>query len=206
MRVAAAALSAALLYAAAIPFFAASLGGTVYAESVSEECGVGRVAISGKPTEETTAAEDQSADRLFYIRPAHEIGCTDYEAEIEAIARTMWGEARGVPSKTEIAAVGWCILNRVDSPDFPDTVLEVCAQPKQFQGYSPVYPVTDYLRELAADVLTRWLRENEGEEDVGRVLPSEYLYFFGDGTRNYFTTEFLGAEVYGWELPSPYED
>ena len=41
-----------------------------------------------------------------------------------ALARTVWGEARGC-STTEQAAVAWCVLNRVDSPEFPDDVLSV---------------------------------------------------------------------------------
>lgn len=46
-------------------------------------------------------------------------------AEIEALAKLIYGEAGIVPSTTEQAAVVWCVLNRVDDPRFPDTVLEV---------------------------------------------------------------------------------
>lgn len=37
------------------------------------------------------------------------------EAEVEMLARLIWGEARGVASDTEKAAVVWCVLNRVDA-------------------------------------------------------------------------------------------
>lgn len=50
-------------------------------------------------------------------------------AEVEALAKLIYGEAGIVPSTTEQAAVVWCVLNRVDDPRFPDTVLEVIEAP-----------------------------------------------------------------------------
>ena len=58
-------------------------------------------------------------------------------AEVEALAKLIYGEAGIVPSTTEQAAVVWCVLNRVDDPRFPDTVLEVIEAPYQFSGYDP---------------------------------------------------------------------
>ncbi len=43
--------------------------------------------------------------------------------EVEMIAKTIWGEARGT-SMTEKAAVAWCILNRVDSGEYWDWSLD----------------------------------------------------------------------------------
>lgn len=54
-------------------------------------------------------------------------------AEVEALAKLIYGEAGIVPSTTEQAAVVWCVLNRVDDPRFPDTVLEVIEAPYQFR-------------------------------------------------------------------------
>ena len=34
------------------------------------------------------------------------------EAEVEMLARLIWGEARGIPSDMHKAAVVWCVLNR----------------------------------------------------------------------------------------------
>lgn len=125
-------------------------------------------------------------------------------AEVDALARTMYNEARGC-STMEQAAVAWCVLNRVDSPlsYFPDTVLDVVTQPYQF-AYTDDTPLTEPLRALAADVLTRWHREAEGEKNVGRVLPSTYIYFIGDGRHNYFTEEWKGTDYWSWNLPDPY--
>lgn len=59
---------------------------------------------------------------------------------------------------------------------------------------------------LAADVLTRYRAERDGEENVGRVLPAEYCFFTGDGRRNHFTTEWKSTDCFGWTLESPYTD
>lgn len=111
-------------------------------------------------------------------------------AEVEALAKLIYGEAGIVPSTTEQAAVVWCVLNRVDDPRFPDTVLEVIEAPYQFSGYDPEYPVKEEFALLAADVLTRYRAERDGEENVGRVLPAEWK----------------STDRFGWTLESPYTD
>ena len=62
------------------------------------------------------------------------------------------------------------------------------------------------LEELALDVIERWLDEKDGEAEVGRVLPREYLFFTGDGKHNHFRTEWDGGQVWDWSLQSPYEE
>ena len=127
-------------------------------------------------------------------------------AEVEALAKMLYGEARGIASDMEKAACVWCVLNRVDDPRFPDTVLEVLEAPYQFAGYSADYPVLPELATLAADVLKRYHAEKNGEENVGRVLPVEYLYFTGDGRNNHFTIGWKDAETWDWSLQNPYDD
>ena len=114
--------------------------------------------------------------------------------------------ARGIASDMEKAACVWCVLNRVDDPRFPDTVLEVLEAPYQFAGYSADYPVLPELATLAADVLIRYQAERDGETNVGRVLPAEYLYFTGDGRNNHFTIGWKDVETWDWSLQNPYED
>lgn len=124
------------------------------------------------------------------------------EAEVEMLAKLVWGEARGCTT-TEQAAVIWTVLNRVDSEDpvFPDTIKEVVTQPSQFHGYDPNHPVEQDKVDLARDVLTRWLTGGEG-----RVLPKEYVFFHGDGLHNYFRIEYEHNGLYwDWSLDSPYE-
>lgn len=126
--------------------------------------------------------------------------------DVEMLAKLIWGEARGVRSKEQKAAVVWCVLNRVDSPLYPDSIEAVVTQKYQFSGYNESYPLTDEFMEIAEDVLVRWHQEKAGAIDVGRVLPKEYLYFVGDGVLNYFSKEWKSQDHYDWSLPSPYED
>lgn len=55
------------------------------------------------------------------------------EADIELLASIIHGEARGEPYEGQVA-VGAVVLNRVESPDFPDTIAEVIYQPGAFDA------------------------------------------------------------------------
>ena len=127
------------------------------------------------------------------------------------LAKTVWGEARGC-STIEKAAVVWCVLNRVDSElaYMPDDIISVITQVDghgyfHFRGYNPDFPVTDEIYDIVVDVLARWELEKTGVENVGRVLPKEYLYFHGDGLNNHFRDEYTGGNRWDWSLKSPYE-
>ena len=66
------------------------------------------------------------------------------ERDVEMLAKTIWAEARGVPSDAEKAAVAWCALNRLDAGTYGETLAEVLTTPWQFAYYesSPVTPET----------------------------------------------------------------
>lgn len=106
------------------------------------------------------------------------------EADVIALAQMLYGEARGCTVDNQRKCV-WCVLNRVDDPRFPDTIIGVVSQSGQFYGYSPYFPVWDELRAVARDVLTRWSMEKQGA-DVARELPSTHLWFTGNGSENVF--------------------
>ena len=150
----------------------------------------------------------EEVPELHFSVPLPNRKATEYipdQEDVDALAKTLWGECRGVPSKMEQAAVAWCVLNRLDA-GYADTVLGVVAAPGQFVGYSPYHPVTDELAELAADVLERHWREQQGETDVGRVLPAEYLWFSGRDGRNWFRPAYRSSDYWDWSLPDPYEE
>lgn len=125
------------------------------------------------------------------------------DEEVIVLAKMLWGEARGISSDTEKAACVWCALNRVDH-GYGDITAVVTA-PYQFVGYKEKNPVDDDLITLCIDVLTRWYAEREGQAEVGRVLPADYLWFSGDGERNSFRNAYHGGNRWDWSLPSPYE-
>lgn len=106
------------------------------------------------------------------------------EADVIALAQMLYGEARGCTVDNQAKCV-WCVLNRVDDPRFPDTIIGVVSAPGQFYGYSPNFPVWDNLRAVALDVLTRWSMEKQGT-DVARELDKNAVFFTGDGTTNWF--------------------
>lgn len=118
------------------------------------------------------------------------------------------GEAGGIWSLTEQACVMWTVLNRVDA-GYGDTVAEVITAPGQYYYIESFGTNDEYGRDLvwlAEDVLNRWYREKNGEINVGRVLPAEYLFFGGDGYHNYFRTTYeFGNGFWDYSLPSPYE-
>lgn len=132
------------------------------------------------------------------------------ESDINYLAKTLWGEARGIESTMEKAAVCWCVLNRVDSDEWDfrnmNTIESVVTAPNQFMGYDKKNPLDDELVEIARDVLTRWYMEKDGIENVGRVLPKEYTHFYGDGESNYFRTDWRGKEFWDWSLEDPYKE
>ena len=110
------------------------------------------------------------------------------EDDVIAVAKMLWGEARGCALDNQQKAV-WCVLNRVDDSRFPDTIQGVLSQPSQFHGYSPDFPVWDELKEVARDVLTRWSLEKQGVT-VERELPNTYLWFTGYNGSNHFREEY----------------
>ena len=126
------------------------------------------------------------------------------EEEVVMLAKLMWGEARGIESKTEVACVGWAVCNRVDDQPEPVTVRYVITVPNRF-CYSESFPVREDLLWLARDVLERWTMESLGCPCAGRVLPSDYRWFVGRDGRNRFRNAYKGGEQWDYSLPSPYE-
>ena len=106
------------------------------------------------------------------------------EADVVAVAKMLYGESRGCSVSNQQKAV-WCVLNRVDADDFPDTIIGVLSQPNQFHGYSTAFPVRAELTSGAEDVLPRWSLDKQGVS-VNRELPKSYLYFTGTGRENIF--------------------
>ena len=143
------------------------------------------------------------------ILPVHAATTDDVEitpSDIRRIARTLYGECRAddVPT-AEKAAVVWCILNRLDSPDFPNSIRKVVVR-SQFHGYKASYPVLPELKEIVEDVVERWKLEKQGYENVGRTLPNDYYFFVADkpGHGNDFRKEYKSKELWDWSLPDPY--
>ena len=158
-----------------------------------------------EPTELTTnaaAVTEVHTEVLEYDASPDLAAIEVNDYEVELIARTIWGEAGGIKSQTEQAAVAWCILNRADR--YGKSIESIVTAPGQFVGYRPRGTCPQEFYNLAADVLRRHEAEKQGEQNPGRVLPADYLYFTGDGARNHFTIEWQSSSKYDWSMPSPY--
>ena len=120
------------------------------------------------------------------------------DEEVVMLAKTVWGEARGLDAY-EQSMVVWCILNRLDSGEFQSTIYKIitASNPIQFHGYRSSFPVKDDILELCNDVLDRWWNDKDG-----RTLPLEFVYFYGDGHHNYYSDG--KGHTYDFSLPNPY--
>lgn len=156
---------------------------------------------SKENTTDQTPVEDIN-NEVEVVEPVIENNFTN--EEIDYIAKTVWGEARGL-SKTHQAGVVWTILNRYDDGRFGKGIISVVTAPRQFVGYKSSNPVDPEIRDLVIDVLDRYLQEKAGIENVGRVLPKGYLYFRGNGKVNLFSEKCNSNNIWDWSLDSPYE-
>ena len=148
-----------------------------------------------------TAAEDNN-NEVDIVDLTIKNNFTD--KEIDHITKTVWGEARGL-SKTQQAGVVWTILNRFDDGRFGKEIIRVITAPSQFAGYKSSHPVDPEIRNLVIDVLDRYAQEKAGIENVGRVLPKDYLYFRGNGKTNLFSEKLNSNNTWDWSLESPYD-
>ena len=125
------------------------------------------------------------------------------EEEIDLLAKLIWSESRGIKSDMHKAAIVWSVINRIN------TLYRGCIKDLLYSGaYRQSYkklPVDEKLRIIVIDVLNRYIREVNGEEDVGRILPKEYIFWYGDGEYNYFRNNYRKPyTVWDWSLENPY--
>ena len=90
------------------------------------------------------------------------------KSEAEYIAKVLYGTAQNNTERDQRTVV-WCILNRVDSIAYPNTVKEVCEQPAQWMGYSDKNPVLAALYNIALKELETWHNDY-------RPVSSDYVY------------------------------
>ena len=104
---------------------------------------------------------------ILGIHQEYEYGgnVSEIEKEAEYISKVVYGTARN-HSVNDQKAVVWCILNRVESAGYPDTVQGVCEQPKQWMGYSEDNPVMESIYDMVLEILKSW--HNNGHRPMGK--------------------------------------
>ena len=85
--------------------------------------------------------------------------------------------------------MAWCVLNRVDSALYPDTIEEVCEQANQWQGYENA-PLIDSICRVCQDVIDTW--QSGGVRDIPRECV--FLRMTEDGVE--LRTEFTGGNTW----------
>jgi len=167
-------------------------------ETTTEEVTTEEITTVCATTEEITTTENTTQATEPVKSYSHYT-----EEDIINLAKVLYAECGSVKSKTEQACVAWVVCNRAD---YDNCSISQSAKKKGQFAYNPNTRVTDEMYDLAADVLERWSREKDGESNVGRVLPKEYGFFYGDGVRNYFRDKYNGDyNTWDYSLDSPYD-
>lgn len=81
------------------------------------------------------------------------------DEEFYEICRVVMNESGGEPYQTQVA-VAETIVNRVNSPEFPDTVMEVLNQPWQY-SHCENGEVTDSVREAVTQALEQHIYDTD---------------------------------------------
>lgn len=130
------------------------------------------------------------------------------ESDEILLAKMLYGEDRENPTYMR-AAIIWCVYNRLDANKKPiseDVTHEI------FPGYMSGNPVQQWAIDIVRDVTIRYVLEQNGFTDVGRVLPKEYRWYEQlEGHRDHVfktTIKISDPECkrWDWSLPSPYKD
>ncbi len=87
--------------------------------------------------------------------------------QCEMLARVLYGVKDN--SAQDLKTLCWCVFNRVDNPNYPGTLEEVIAQPKQWMGYSENNPVLDELYKIAKEQIQLW-------QNGRRPVSNELIY------------------------------
>ena len=115
---------------------------------------------------------DQYESEIAAIEKYYEYGgdVSQIEREAEWIAKVMYGMAKPDHKDSDLRAIVWCILNRVDNKAYPGEVQAVCQQKSQWMGYSDDNPVIAKLYDIALTELKKW------HGDSVRPMSADYVY------------------------------
>ena len=115
---------------------------------------------------------NQYESEIAEIEKYYEYGgdVSQIEREAEWIAKVMYGMAKPDHKDSDLRAIVWCILNRVDNKAYPGEVQAVCQQKSQWMGYSDDNPVIAKLYDIALAELKKW------HGDAVRPMSADYVY------------------------------
>lgn len=150
---------------------------TTMAETISMTQPITESQTIAVMTEETPTETEIIIESKPIIEETSTYPITEYERILlcNIVANEAGSNWISIYDKASVVA---CVINRVNNPNFPDTIEGVLTQPYQFSGYyasGSYYPtVTD-----ACIQAVDYYFNNPNEF-------GNWLYFEGDGTNNYF--------------------
>lgn len=156
-----------LLIAIIVPLLNATIQQSKHERQIEELAAAHEEEIVSLREELEESYESQIAELEKYYEYGGDI--TQIEREAECLAKVIYGVARDHAVSYQ-RAVAWCVFNRVEHPGHPNTVIEVCEQPKQWIGYSSDNPVLVDIYELALAELKIW------HSDGHRPMSNDYIY------------------------------
>ena len=113
-------------------------------------------------------------------------------SEIEILALTLWGEARGEDIEGQVA-VGSVIRNRIDK----NTYHEICLKPNQFSCWNANDPNVAQLNEMAEMLLMGQIITNPDYQQVLWVATGIINNVIKDntqGAKNYLTNTLFNSD------------
>ncbi|MDE6665944.1 MAG: cell wall hydrolase [Ruminococcus sp.] len=124
--------------------------------------------------------EEPVTNEYTYVSGTSYVSESDYILLCNAVAHEAGSDWIDIYSKANVVEV---IMNRVNSPLFPDTIYGVVSQPYQFEGSEFYINMPYYSYEVTDSVIAAVdLYFNEPYSFM-----DGYFYFYGDGYQNYFS-------------------
>lgn len=114
---------------------------------------------------ENYQAEREAEARALYDADPYNV---QLNAEAELLARVLYGVKDN--STDDLKTYCWCVFNRVDNRNYPETLEDVIAQPKQWMRYSEENPVIESLYQIAREQLDAW------HSGTRRPVSNEYVF------------------------------
>lgn len=110
-------------------------------------------------------AEQEALEQAEYEADPYTI---QLNAEADALAKVLYGVKDN--SSDDLKTYCWCVFNRVDNRNYPDTLAEVIAQPGQWMRYDTKNPILESLYDLAREQLDAW------HTGTHRPVSNEYVF------------------------------
>lgn len=125
------------------------------------------------------------------------------EEDINVLSQMLYGECGAHMNFYEQSMAVWTVYNRLDMGRFGADVQSIVKAPNQFHGYRASNPVDERCYFVAQTVTWFHMLEQKLGISEGRTLPSQYVFFWGDGKHNHFRD--YDKNTFAMDSANPYE-